>query len=288
MKVLHLFVFLLFAIVACGSAFAQDTVYVIQVYAPAPDAYTQPTAEASVPESATVPAQQQTAQKKEGRRSSFYLNSGIGFDYSYIYYDHRYYDEKTEYDGSAAGCISELTMGVLIREFLAVHGSIEFARFDGEYDLIRHREPQKSGINGESSSNPAFDGNDFYDNDIDGTLFLFGPGVTIFPFSRMNNFMRWTYVDTKLLMGIILLENPLDFYYYSKKRRDDYFAFAWEVEVGKDWKISDRTYIGIGIKWQVLAVGSGDDMAGEEDYENYYHHNHMMNSLQLLLRFNRK
>lgn len=283
--VLHLAVFSLFAIIACGSAFAQDTVYVIQVYTPAPDAYTQPATEARTPETATAPAQQQAAtqNKKERRRSSFYLNGSMGFDYSYIYYNHRYYDEKTKYDGTAVGFISELTLGVLIRNIIAVHGTFEFARFDGEYDLIYHKEPQKwSSVYG-SSSNTSY-----FNEDIDGMLFLGGPGFTAFPFSRRDNFMRWAYIDAKLLFGIVALREPLDSYYYTSRHRDDYFAVAGEVEVGKDWKVSDRTYIGVGIKWQVLAIASGDDMEGEEDYEEYYHHNHMMNSVQLLLRFNRK
>ena len=290
MKVLHLFVFLLLAAIACGSVFAQDTVYVIQVFAPAPDAYTQTTTEASAPEGATAPAQQQAAvpqavpqNQKERRRSSFYLNGSAGFDYSYIYYNHRYYDEKTKYDGSAVGFISELTLGVLIRNIIAVHGTFEFARFDGEYDLIYHKEPQKWGGLSTSSSNSVY-----FDEDIDGLLFLGGPGVTVFPFSRRDNFMQWAYIDAKLLFGIVALREPLDSYYYTSRRRDDYFAVAGEIEVGKDWKVSDRTYIGFGIKWQVLAIASGDDMEGEEDYENYYHHYHAMNSLQLLLRLNRK
>jgi hypothetical protein len=288
--VLHLAVFLLLAVAACSFAFAQDTVYVFQVYAPAPDAYTQPAAENNAPTSTTIIAEKQTnapktvpQKNKERRRSSFYLNSGIGFDYSYIYYDHRYYDEKTEFDGNAVGFISELTMGMLIREFLAIHGTIEFSRFDGEYDLIHREHSQRWGGSYASYSNP-----DYYDEDIDGTLFLFGPGVTFFPFSHRDNFMRWAYVDAKLLMGIIVLNNSLDSYYYSRSRRDNYFAMAGELEIGKDWKVSDRSYIGIGIKWQVLAIASGDDMEGEEDYDDYYHHTHVMNSLQLLLRFNRK
>ena len=287
--VFHLAVFLLFTIVACSSAFAQDTVYVIQVYAPAPDAYTQTSVEGNAPAPTVVQQQADADQtvpqkKKERRRSSFYMNSATGFDLSYIYYDHRYYDEKTEYDGTAVGFIGELTMGVLIREFVAVHGTMEFARFDGEYDMIHRERPQKWGSSyGNYYSNP-----DYYDADIDGSLFLFGPGVTFFPFSHKDNFMRWAYVDAKLLMGIVVLNNSLDSYYYENRRRDDYFAIAGDLEVGKDWKISDRSYIGIGIKWQVLAIASGDDMAGEEDYDDYYHHTHMMNSLQVMIRFNRK
>ena len=274
--VIHLAVFLLFAVVACNFAFAQDTVYVIQVYAPAPEAYTQPVAEADAPIAVTQ-------KNKERHRSSFYLNSSIGFDYSYIYYDHRYYDEKTEFDGSAVGFISELTMGILIREFIAIHGTVEFSQFDGDYDLIRHKEPEKWGNDVNYSDNDYF-----WNSDIDGDLLLFGPGITIFPFSRKESVMHGAYIDTKLLMGVLAVKDPLDSYDFIRDKRDDYFAFAWDFEIGKDWPVSERTYIGIGIKWQLLAVGSGDDMAGEEDYDNYYHHTHMMNSLQLLLRVNRK
>jgi hypothetical protein len=283
--VLHLAVLLLFAVVACGSALAQDTVYVIQVFAPAPDAYSQPAAEASTPEPATTTTQHENTpkKKKERRRSSFYINGSTGFDYSYIYYNHRYYDERTKYDGSAVGFVGALTMGVLIRDIIAVHGTFEFARFDGEYDLIYHNDPQKWGGLSTSRSNSIY-----FDEDIDGLLFLGGPGFTVFPFSRRDNFMRWAYIDAKLLFGIVALREPLDSYYYTSRRRDDYFTVAGEVEVGKDWKVSDRTYIGFGIKWQTLGITSGDDMEGEEDYEEYYHHNHMMNSVQLLLRFNRK
>ena len=131
-KTWHTILFAMAIFLVSGTAFAQDTVYVIQVVTPA---------QAEALQAQDNP-DQSAKEKRQKRRSSFYLNGGLGFDYSYIYYDHRYYDEHTQYDGNGAGIAGELSLGFLFKEFIAVHGIFDFSITNGEYDLengIRER-----------------------------------------------------------------------------------------------------------------------------------------------------
>ena len=260
------------------TAFAQDTVYVIQVVTPA---------QAEALQAQDNP-DQSAKEKRPKRRSSFYLNGGLGFDYSYIYYDHRYYDEHTQYDGNGAGIAGELSLGFLFKELIAVHGIFDFSITNGEYDLengIRER-PVPNGAYYQRSGND----NDAFGNDLETTTILGGAGITFFPWlhSKPDSFMGGTFINADLLMGIILLDDPYYFDIRDISQSKDWFAFAMNLEIGKDWRVSERTYVGFALKWQILAIASGDDMEGEEDYEDYYHHNHVMNSFQLLFRVNRK
>lgn len=261
-----------------GTAFAQDTVYVIQVVTPA---------QAEALQAQDNP-DQSAKEKRPKRRSSFYLNGGLGFDYSYIYYDHRYYDEHTQYDGNGAGIAGELSLGFLLKELIAVHGIFDFSITNGEYDLengIRERPVLNGGYYQRSGND-----NDAFGNDLETTTILGGAGITFFPWlhSKPNSFMGGTFINADLLMGIILLDDPYYFDIRDNSQSKDWFAFAMNLEIGKDWRVSERTYVGFALKWQILGIASGDDMEGEEDYENYYHHNHVMNSFQLLFRVNRK
>lgn len=260
------------------TAFAQDTVYVIQVVTPA---------QAEALQAQDNP-DQSAKEKRPKRRSSFYLNGGLGFDYSYIYYDHRYYDEHTQYDGNGAGIAGELSLGFLFKELIAVHGIFDFSITNGEYDLengIRERPVLNGGYYQKSGND-----NDAFGNDFETTTIMGGVGITFFPWlhSKPDSFMGGTFINADLLMGIILLDDPYYFDIRDISQSKDWFAFAMNLEIGKDWRVSERTYVGFALKWQILAIASGDDMEGEEDYEDYYHHNHVMNSFQLLFRVNRK
>ncbi|MBR3851960.1 MAG: hypothetical protein IKJ76_07990 [Fibrobacter sp.] len=261
-----------------GTAFAQDTVYVIQVVTPA---------QAEALQAQDNP-DQSAKEKRPKRRSSFYLNGGLGFDYSYIYYDHLYYDEHTQYDGTGAGIAGELSLGFLFKELIAVHGIFDFSIASGEYDLengIRERPVLNGGYYQRSGND-----NDAFGNDFETTTLMGGAGITFFPWlhNKPNSFMGGTFINADLLMGIILLDDPYYFDIHGNSQSKDWFAFAMNLEIGKDWKVSERTYVGLALKWQILGIASGDDMEGEDDYENYYHHNHVMNSFQLLFRVNRK
>jgi hypothetical protein len=277
-KIWHTILFAMAIILVSGTAFAQDTVYVIQVVTPA---------QAEALQAQDNP-DQSAKEKRQKRRSSFYLNGGLGFDYSYIYYDHRYYDEHTQYDGNGAGIAGELSLGFLFKELIAVHGIFDFSITNGEYDLengIRERPVLNGGYYQRSGND-----NDAFGNDLETTTILGGAGITFFPWlhSKPNSFMGGTFINADLLMGIILLDDPYYFDIRDNSQSKDWFAFAMNLEIGKDWRVSERTYVGFALKWQILAIASGDDMEGEEDYENYYHHNHVMNSFQLLFRVNRK
>jgi hypothetical protein len=46
--------------------------------------------------------------------------------------------------------------------------------------------------------------------------------------------------------------------------------------------------MGIGVRWQFLEIESGYDTAGDDNRKDYYHHTHCGNSLQVMLRINRK
>lgn len=277
-KTWHTILFAMAIFLVSGTAFAQDTVYVIQVVTPA--------------QAETLQAQdnpdQSAKEKRHKRRSSFYLNGGLGFDYSFIYYDHRYYDEHTLYDGTGAGIAGELSLGFLFKELIAVHGIFDFSIASGEYDLengIRERPVLNGGYYQRSGND-----NDAFGNDFETTTLMGGAGITFFPWlhNKPNSFMGGTFINADLLMGIILLDDPYYFDIRDNSQSKDWFAFAMNLEIGKDWRVSERTYVGFALKWQILGIASGDDMEGEEDYENYYHHNHVMNSFQLLFRVNRK
>ena len=68
----------------------------------------------------------------------------------------------------------------------------------------------------------------------------------------------------------------------------DYFVIGLDLELGKDWKISDRISIGVALRWQFLGIVSGDDTLVDDDDWANYEHNHMGNSVQLMLRLNRR
>jgi hypothetical protein len=168
-KIWHTILFAMAIILVSGTAFAQDTVYVIQVVTPA---------QAEALQAQDNP-DQSAKEKRQKRRSSFYLNGGLGFDYSYIYYDHRYYDEHTQYDGNGAGIAGELSLGFLFKELIAVHGIFDFSITNGEYDLengIRER-PVLNGVYYQRSGND----NDAFGNDLETTTILGDAGITFFP-----------------------------------------------------------------------------------------------------------
>ena len=253
-----------------GVAQAQDTVFVIMAPPPTEaETTTPPPTQVQVIEFQTTSSQaeQLVKQKPARRRSGFYLNGAFGLDYSYLYYNHRYYDDKTKYDGSGVGATAELTMGILIREFLGIHGTVEFGSFDGKYEC------HECG---------------YFDDEMEAGYFVGGAGITVYPFRWPDSFMAGTFIGAKILMGVIDLTIP-DYHSSWKKNNDkDYFAVAFNLELGKDVKVGERMFLGYGIRYQVLAIGSDDDMADEEDYEDYYHHNHMVNSVQLLFHIGRK
>ena len=256
-----------------GIAQAQDTVFVIMAPPPTEvETTTPPPTQVQVIEiQTTSPQAGQTAKQPAKRRSGFYLNGAFGFDYSYLYYNHRYYEDKTKYDGTGVGATAELTMGILIREFIGIHGTVEFGSFNGKYDL-----------NSTTRKNYTFD------DDMEAGYVIGGPGITVYPFRRPDSFMAGTFIGAKLLMGVIDLDIP-DYYNAYKNDHDkDYFAVALNLELGKDVKVGDRMFLGFGVRYQLLAIASGDDMEDEENYEDYYHHNHMVNSIQLLFHIGRK
>ena len=204
------------------------------------------------------------------RRSSFYMNGGFGFSLTNINYNHRDQSSKIKYGGTGLGYTGELSLGVLIKEIVAVHASFEFASIDGQYNL----EKSKKKYN-------------FTNLDIDALSFLFGGGVTVFPYSRSSNtFLQGSFASAKMALGMIIMNNPIKDYSKLHYYRDSHFALGLDLEIGKDWLISDRLYMGFGIRWQFIAIASDDDRAGENNKN--YEHNHMGNSLQLMLRINRK
>ena len=304
MKKLNSAILALSLILACGAASAQDTVFVQQVPAsqvqpqatqqatpqpvyqyaqpappPANQSAQQPVYQA-VPQTVYQPAPQAAPQtvyqqnppqneaRSHERRSSFYLNGGVGFDFSHVYYNHRYYETRTKYKGNGIGYAGELTLGVLIKELIGVHASVEFSKFDGEYNINSR---QKSNVN----------------EDIDAILFLVGPGLTAFPFSlsRSPSVMEGTFVSAKAMIGVISLRMPD---HSAGSERLAHAAGGFSLELGKDWHLTNTINAGVALKWQYISVGSGDDMAGEENYDDYYHHEHDVNSLQLVFRINRR
>jgi len=215
--------------------------------------------------------------KKTPRRNSFYFNAAIGFDMTNIYYNHRYYTERVKYDGTGYGYTGELTLGMLIKGLIAVHGSIEYLSIDGKYD-----------IDEEYSKNVCV-------NEIDASVMLFGAGVTAYPFSRSSSeFWQGAFISGKLSVGVIVMNDPfdgfVDYYgnFYGQKSRDSHSVIAFDFEIGKDWQISERAYMGFGIRWQFKSIQSGHDTTDDRYSDRYYHHQHLGNSLQLMLRINRK
>ena len=252
----------LFIALFCESSFAQDT-------NASPE--TTSTAKSDTP-------------KKEQKRNSFYINGGIGFDYSHIYYSqHQYYQnninldhyyQKVKYDGGGFGVAGEITMGLLIKGFIAVHGSFEFLSFGGKYNLGRNKETVK-----------------FVNDEIDDIAFLGGAGATLFPFTQSStNFLQNVFFSTKLSLGLIFTNDPLQDYSDRSLKHSDYFVLGFDLETGKDWQISDRFFIGVALRWQLLGIISGEDSSGDpkEDQPNNSGDHHIVSSLQLMLRFNRK
>lgn len=202
------------------------------------------------------------------KRNSFYLNTGIGFGYTSIYFDHRYDSDKIKYDGSAFGFAGELTMGLLIKGFVAVHGSFEFLSLDGKYDLDKVKKNYAS-------------------DEIDDFAFLGGVGATVYPFlSSSKSFFQEVFFSAKFDLGLILINDPFSDYSGRSLKHSDYFVFGVDLETGKDWQISERFFIGVGLKWQLLSIISSNEV---DDVDSKTpEHKHLVNSIQLMLRFNRK
>ena len=265
-------IFALFLAVFCATAFAQD--YFADENGNNQSQWGTQQSQAKPQEFGVV--------KKAPRRNSFYVNAGIGFDMTNIYYNHRYYDERLKYDGTGFGYTGELTLGMLIKGLIAIHGSFEFVSVDGKYDLD-DIDSKYIGL-----------------NDIDALVILFGGGVTAFPFSRtQNTFLQGLFVSAKMSIGAILMNNPFDnsgfyydrnlnYYHAGKRTRDSHMVLGIDFEVGKDWQISERTYMGVGVRWQFLGIESGYDSSEDSNRKDYYHHTHCGNSLQVMLRINRK
>lgn len=290
----------LFISLAGQAAFAQDTVFVSQVPPPQaepqtelqtvpqenpqPDYQAAPQAAAPAPtyqaapqpvyQAVPQPAPQsvyqpvpQNAELTNPRRSSFYLNGGLGVNFAYFYYNHithnEYYNQhsQTKYDGSGIGLTAELTLGVIIKELIGIHGTIEFSNINGEYDI---NSEQKNDV----------------DTDIDAMMFAFGPGLTVLPFSRAGNFLEGTYFSAKLLYAIILLNMPQTNHVDNSK--DSFIGVGASLEIGKDWHLSEKANAGVALKWELIGFSSNDELDEKEHYK------HFMNSLQLVVRINRR
>ena len=226
-------------------------------YQAVPQATPQPVYQA-VPQPTPQPLPPQP--KTNERRNSFYLNGSLGLDIPYIYYNHRYYDFRSKYEGIGIGYIAEFTLGFLVRELIAGHVSFGFASFDGKYDIIEMQHADA-------------------DTEIDGKILTLAPGLTAFPFSRAENFLQGTFIGAKLVYGIIVLNMPG---YKTTEDLKSYFTVGLSLEIGKDWHISDRANIGVALRWQFDNICSGDEETDD------YHHEHDMNSVQLLFRINRR
>ncbi len=214
--------------------------------------------------------------KRTPRRSSFYINGGFGFDFTHISYNHEYHEQKVKYSGNGFGIVGDLSLGCLIKEFIAVYGSFEVVSYDGKYDLKNVKKKYS-----------------FIDDEINDIALLGGIGVTGFPFSRANNFSQGIFFGGKLLFGAIMMQEPFgnydnyDLRNFSQQDKD-YFVIGLDLELGKDWKISERISIGVALRWQFLGIVSGDDTLVDDDDWANYEHNHMGNSVQLMLRLNRR
>lgn len=213
---------------------------------------------------------------KQTKRSSFYMNGGVGFDFTYIYYDHQYFSDKIKYNGSGLGVTGELSFGVFIKQIVAVHGSFGYVYYNGKYNLGNTKEKYR-----------------YVDDKIDDHVFLGGIGATVYPFSRTSKtFWQSAFVSGKLSLGVILMENPFsDYSDYDRLpvlQEKDHTVLGIELEIGKDWQITDRLYLGLGLKWQLLEIYSNEDRSDERLNFDDYHHNHLGNSLQFMLHINRK
>jgi hypothetical protein len=290
----------LFISLAGQAAFAQDTVFVSQVpppqtapqeaqqqdYQAAPQAAApaptyqivpqtapQPVYQAA-PQPAPQPIYQDEPQKQDPsnvRRSSFYLNGGLGVNFAYFYYNdrtHNYaYDQdiKTKFDGFGIGLTGEITLGFLIKELIAIHGTVEFSNINGEYDINAE---QKKDV----------------DTDIDAMIFGFGPGLTVFPFSRREGFLQGTFVSAKLMYELVLLNMPNT--HNTDNAKDLYLGIGFTLEVGKDWHITSKANGGVALRWQIIAIEDNSDDSSDADDDDY--HKHIINSLQLVFRINRR
>jgi hypothetical protein len=250
----------LFLALFCGTSFAQDvdTSFVNQDSRASSEAPSQAKAESP---------------KSTPKRSSFYINGGIGLDYSHIYYSQHHYNQKIKYDGGGFGVVSEITMGFLIKGFIAVHGSFEYLSFGGKYDLSHNNETVK-----------------FFNDEIDDFAILGGAGVTMFPFTQSStNFLQSVFFSAKFDLGLIFTSDPLSDDSERSLIHNNYFVFGMDLEAGKDWQISDRFFMGVGLRWQLLGIVSGEDSAGDPKAEQSHNNDHhLVNSIQLMLRFNRK
>lgn len=193
------------------------------------------------------------------KRSSFYVNADLGANLTSL--------NRNSYDGTGFGFVGEVSLGMLIKEAATLQGSFGFYTIDGDYDLPKQYDKYGKKV-----------------REINALVVVGGFGTTVFPFSRSQNpFLHGTFFGAKALMGLSLISDPT-IVILGNSRSDD-LVMGIDLELGKDWEISERFYMGIGIRWRYLGIVDSDGENYHEDYDSNGNH---INSLQVLFRINRK
>ena len=193
-------------------------------------------------------------------QNSFYFNASLGLGADFQTLDapeEKNQPDPKNFDYTGFPSVSaSLKLGIMIDRILTIHGLIDFSKSSGEFD--------GKSLKGEF-------------RDVSGSTINFeiGPGFSVYPFEYFQTVLNGMYISTSFFMGIQntscdgteTFYNAGDDVYGIHEMDADYMNIGLAVEIGKEFKIDERLYVGAEFKYRLLGPISGSDTAGEDEDE---------------------
>lgn len=191
----------------------------------------------------------------------FFFSAGIGFSRmtANINDDDEYYD----YEGFGAPAI-ESKLGISIANLFVLNGVFSMTVYNGKskYTHKRNKNTQYSyGDDGESEKTDSYALGEYA-----------GIGFSVYPFRSPNSLLNGFHI------GVASGFFATDFYVYRSKKYDEQVfdcGVGTEIEIGKDWWISETWSIGMSASYMIISSLDGNTYSGEG------------NRIQLLFRITR-
>lgn len=202
--------------------------------------------------------------------SAFYFNASLGLGTEYQILDvsgGRVKDEPKRYEYIGFPSVSaSMKMGIMLLGFWTIHAMVDFSESSGEYD--------GRTVNGK-----------FKDISGDTRNYELGVGLSFYPFQYFMNSLNGTYISSTYLIGIQnnSCEGPARIHEMGAAYANLGLAF----EIGKEFKITERLYLGAEFKYRFLGSISGSDTAGD-DKDEIPNRTHASNIFAFAMTFTRR
>lgn len=213
-------------------------------------------------------------------QNSFYFNASLGLGADFQTLDAPEEENQPDpknFDYTGFPSVSAgLKLGIMFRGFWTLHAMIDFSRSSGKFDG-KSLKREFSGVSGHTMN------------------FEIGPGLSIFPFRYFLTALSGTYISATYLIGIQntscdgteTFYNAGDDVYGIHEMDADYMNIGLAVEIGKEFKIDERLYVGAEFKYRLLGPISGSDTAGEDEDE-ISSRTHVSNVIAFAVTFTRR